>query len=358
MRVFKKKMALSLALAVLVGGLVPQVSWAAQAMPAESVQVAQKATANPLLAKENPAKYAGSVWRIDAENRSRLPHNFRTANSAYRTDADPKKVGEGFEANPPRKGLDTLYASGSAEFSVKEFDKMVPVLKEQAKGPIYIVDLRQESHGLINGTAVNWYGERDWGNLGKSKRAVLRDEKTRLEAVKGKAVTMAKLGKAKKPVNPVTVKAESVMSEEQLVKSHGLRYFRIAATDHVWPSAENIDAFIRFTRKLPKDAWLHFHCQAGEGRTTAYMAMYDMMKNPDLPLTTILSRQYLLGGNYVAYRVATPKVGDWKAAYYNQKADMVAKFYEYVQENHAKGFKKPWHDWLCEHPDTFQRHLI
>ena len=224
---------------------------------------------------------------------------------------------------------------------------MVPVLKEQAKGPIYIVDLRPESHGLINGTAVSWYGERDWGNLGKSKRAALRDEKSRLKAVRGKDVTMAKLGKAKKPVDPVTVKAESVMQEEQLVKSRGLRYFRIAATDHVWPSAENIDAFIRFVRKLPKDAWLHFHCQAGEGRTTAYMAMYDMMKNPDLPLTTILSRQYLLGGNSVAYRVAEPQEGDWKAAYYNQKADMVAKFYGYVQENKKNNFAKPWRDWLC-----------
>ena len=75
--------------------------------------------------------------------------------------------------------------------------------------------------------------------------------------------------------------------------------------------------------------------------------MYDMMKNPDLPLTTILSRQYLLGGNYVVYRVAEPQAGDWKAAYYNQKADMVAKFYRYVQENKKNNFAKPWRDWLC-----------
>lgn len=346
MHVFNKKIMCSLAVAALLGGGVPQVSWAAQALPM-SVQSAQSATANPLLAKEDPAQYKGYVWRIDSKDKDKLPRNFRTANSAYRTDADPKKAGEGFEANPSRKGLATLYASGSAEFSAKEFDKMVPVLKEQAKGPIYIVDLRQESHGLINGTAVSWYGERDWGNLGKSKRAALRDEKSRLKAVRGKDVTMAKLGKDKKPVAPVTVKAESVMQEEQLVKSRGLRYFRIAATDHVWPSAENIDAFIRFVRKLPKDAWLHFHCQAGEGRTTAYLAMYDMMKNPDLPLTTILSRQYLLGGNYVAHRVAEPKPGDWKAAYYNQKAAMVAKFYGYVQENRKNNFAKPWRDWLC-----------
>ena len=350
MHVFNKKMVCSLVAAVLLGGgFLPQSAFAAKAPV--SVQTAGDAAANPLLSREDPAKYAGFIWRIDSKDKDKLPRNFRTANSAYRTDADPKKAGEGFEANPSRKGLATLYASGSAEFSAKEFDKMVPVLKEQAKGPIYIVDLRQESHGLINGTAVSWYGERDWGNLGKSKRAALRDEKSRLESVRGKDVTMAKLGKDKKPVNPVTVKAESVMTEEQLVKSRGLRYFRIAATDHVWPSAENIDAFIRFTRKLPKNAWLHFHCQAGQGRTTAYMAMYDMMKNPDLSLGTILSRQYLIGNNYVAYRVAAPKAGDWKAAYYNQKADMVAKFYQYVQEQHADGFRMSWSKWLGQHLD-------
>ena len=347
MHVFNKKMVCSLvAAALLGGGFLPQSAFAAKAPV--SVQTAGEA-ANPLLSREDPAKYAGFIWRIDSKDKDKLPRNFRTANSAYRKDVDPKKAGEGFEANPSRKGLATLYASGSAEFSAKEFDKMVPVLKEQAKGPIYIVDLRQESHGLINGTAVSWYGARDWGNLGKSKRAALRDEKRRLKAVRGREVTMAKLGKDKQPVNPVTVEAELVMTEEQLVKSRCLRYFRIAATDHVWPSAENIDDFIRFARKLPKDAWLHFHCQAGEGRTTAYMAMYDMMKNPDLPLTTILSRQYLLGGNYVAYRVVEPQAGDWKAAYYNQKADMVAKFYEYVQENQKNNFAKPWRDWLREH---------
>lgn len=46
-----------------------------------------------------------------------------------------------------------------------------------------------------------------------------------------------------------------------------------------------------------------FHCEAGEGRTTAYMAMYDMMKNPDVSLKDILYRQHLLGGNYVAYTI-------------------------------------------------------
>lgn len=43
-------------------------------------------------------------------------------------------------------------------------------------------------------------------------------------------------------------------------------------------SPENIDEFIKLYKSLPKDAWLHFHCEAGKGRTTTFLAMYDMMK--------------------------------------------------------------------------------
>ena len=77
---------------------------------------------------------------------------------------------------PSRKGLDRLNISGSAEFSVGEFEKLVSVLKKQANGPIYIVDLRQETHGIFNGNAVSWFGARDWGNIGKNKNDFFKDE--------------------------------------------------------------------------------------------------------------------------------------------------------------------------------------
>ena len=126
MHVFNKTMVCALVAAALRGGgCLPQSAFAAKAPV--SVQTAGEA-ANPLLSREDPAKYAGFLWRIDSKDKDKLPRNFRTANSAYRKDADPKKAGEGFEANPSRKGLATLYASGSAEFSAKEFDKMVLVL--------------------------------------------------------------------------------------------------------------------------------------------------------------------------------------------------------------------------------------
>ena len=43
-------------------------------------------------------------------------------------------------------------------------------------------------------------------------------------------------------------------------------------------------------------SWLHFHCLAGYGRTATFMAIYDMMKNPDVGLSDIVYRQSMTGG--------------------------------------------------------------
>lgn len=345
----KKKILLSLALAAVIGSAAWPVAWAAS--PEHETTAAAMADAT-LSASDGRQQYAGYIWRLDAKDREQLPRNFRTVNSAYRTDVDLKKTGKDFVAKPTREGLSALNMSGSAQFSAGELAVMVPVLKAQAQGPIYVVDLRQESHGFINGDAVSWYGARDWGNVGKTHEAALKDERARLRRIRDKVVTVAKLNGDKQAVLPHHVKAEKVASEEQLVKKNGLHYYRITATDHVWPAPENIDAFIAFTRKLPKDAWLHFHCQAGQGRTTTYMVLYDMMKNPEVPLKDIVSRQYLLGGADVSYTMANPKPGQWKAPYYEEKAGMLPKFYAYVQANHADGFRMTWSQWLAHHPEA------
>ncbi|MDY2905446.1 MAG: protein tyrosine phosphatase, partial [Caecibacter massiliensis] len=95
--------------------------------------------------------------------------------------------------------------------------------------------------------------------------------------------------------------------------------------------------------------WLHFHCEAGMGRTTAFMNMYDMMKNPSVPLKDILYREYEIGGNYTAHTVFHPSPSDWKGPYYNEKSRMIRLFYQYVQENYQTNFARSWSSWLKVH---------
>lgn len=103
-------------------------------------------TSLPALA---PAAYRGHFWRVDAENDAGLPRNFRTCQSSfhgvehkYASEVDPSYI-------PSRKGLDDLHISGSGQFSARQFDALVHELRKKTKGPIYDVDLRQESHGFL-----------------------------------------------------------------------------------------------------------------------------------------------------------------------------------------------------------------
>ena len=115
-----------------------------------------------------------------------------------------------------------------------------------------------------------------------------------------------------------------------------------------------IGIHVPFSVVLPDDAWLHFHCRAGKGRTTSYMAMYDMMRNPQVPCEDIISRQYLLGGAYLAFELQNPQPSQWRAKYYQEKAQMIRKFYQYVQENRQSNFKMKWSKWLKAHRDSLK----
>jgi len=287
--------------------------------------------------------YEGYVWRIDTKNVEKLPRNYRTSNDELKV---PEKVNKEMDVSyiPSLKGMDTLHISGSAQCSQLEFNQLMANLKPMALGPIYVVDLRQESHGLLNGNGVSWYGDRDWSNINKTYEHVLIDEKTRLKESLHKNVVLSVLDDEKKAAEPQVEKITSALTEEEMVKNAGANYFRITATDHIWPSSENIDRFMNFVKTLPQNAWLHFHCQAGEGRTTAYMVMYDMMKNPDVSLKDVVYRQYLIGGQYIMFSGSGKN--SWKNDYYAEKSRMIPQFYQYVQETVADGFKVPWSKWL------------
>ena len=288
---------------------------------------------------------AGYIWRIDADDVRGLPRNFRTMedefHAPYKKDMDDSYV-------PTREGLERLCASGSGEFSESGLQSLLEALAERTQMAICIVDLREESHGFFDGIAVSWYGEHDWGNVGLTQEEALADEAERIHGAAGQMTAVAHLGGEKNPLDEHEIFVEEAQTEKELVEAAGLRYKRIAATDHIWPSPAAVDEFVQFYKSLPEDIWLHFHCQAGEGRTTEFLAMYDILKNPAVPLQDILYRQCLLGGSYVAH-VEPEGSTSWKVPYYAEKAKHIALFYRYVQENEGAGFAVSWSAWLLAH---------
>lgn len=271
----------------------------------------------PLVNSENPADFKGFTWRRDVPGKqaeSELPKNFRTFGRS----------------------------SGSAEFTPAQFKAMVSLIREKSGGgPVYDVDLRQESHGYFNEIPVSWYGERDWANLGLSEKKAVAIENQRIKDSLGNLRYIAAVGKNCLPSLGEVIHVNNVMTEQELAEKEGIHYFRIAATDHVWPSAENIDRFIAFYKTLPSNAWVHFHCEAGMGRTTAFMVMYDILKHPGTPLQTILDRQHRIGGYYYG-PWDTDREKSWKGPFYKEKYEMMALFYEYANGNQSK----TWSEWV------------
>lgn len=236
-----------------------------------------------------------------------------------------------------KKVLFDLKASGSGQFSeltIREMLKQIPIPREK----IVVIDLRQESHGFINGTPVSWTdGVHNYANVNKSMEEIIDDENQRLHTVAGTGTII---------INPKKESAsmivETIKSELDVVKENGCSYVRLPVTDHNRPSNDVIDQFIKMVESFPQDAWVHFHCRAGKGRTTTFLVLLDILKNGRTAgFQEILQRQALIGGidlsNY--YKPNAERVRAGKERY-----DFLEKFYLYCSEvpDHAIS----WSDWI------------
>jgi hypothetical protein len=262
----------------------------------------------------------------------------------FRTSKDPIKEAPG--ATPSRGGLDTLNASGSASFSEESLQKM---LKKIPAKKITVVDLRQESHGFLNGLAIEWWESRNAANRGKSLDQIIKDETDRLAALKqdNKAtIERLEIDDQKKTFDkkePIKLPVQSVKSEQEVCKAYDLGYVRIPVIDRERPDDAQVDRFVAFVRELPDGQWLHFHCKAGHGRTTMFLAMYDMMRHAKkVSLDDIIKRQFLIGGIDLA---ADPDKDSWRYALAVERRKFLGKFYQYCKENND-GFKQSWTQWL------------
>ena len=218
-----------------------------------------------------------------------------------------------------------LKMSGSASFTnagAKAIVKVAPV--------VLVVDLRQESHGLINDKPVTWQSDRDWANVGMSPDETIQREKRFLSEVHvGDKVAGSKV--------------RSVETEESLVRSLGQSYLRLAVTDHVRPSNSQVDRFIEAVRNLPPTSWVHFHCRTGKGRTTTFMIMYDMLRSAwNTSLTDILERNKKLSDDFEVTDIDAE--GSWKRPYQEDRVAFFEEFYKYAKAN-PNGAPLWWSGW-------------
>lgn len=204
--------------------------------------------------------------------------------------------------------------------------------------PLWVIDLRQESHGYLNEDAVSWHGVANAANRGKAAESVERDEQQRLAEAIDTNVQAVPMGHYDEAHIPYTF-AEAVTgfaTERHIARKSGLGYVRIAATDMRWPEPQAIDDFVRFYRSLPQEhGWLYFHCQAGQGRTTTFMVLYEILELPDCTADEAIAHQRTLGGADLSS---------------GARYEGICRFAQYVRANRATDFAQSWSDWLSAQP--------
>lgn len=248
-----------------------------------------------------------------------IPKNFRKT-----SDLATIKENKNLNLN----GLDKLNISGSQQFS--EFNLPLLVKAIGTSMPITVIDLRQESHGFINGHAVSWANLKNNANEGLSREQVLADEASKLKSIKLNE-PMSFYNKPNQTIVPI-----KVQDENELTKSNSLSYSRITVRDGGIPSDEMVDYFVGLVKSSYQNSWLHFHCKAGVGRTTEFMIMYDMIKNyKGASADDIISRQLALA-NFTDSNINSFKN--------KERMDFLNKFYEYSKAN-GDSLNVKWSEW-------------
>ena len=225
--------------------------------------------------------------------------------------------------------IPSLNISGSAQFIPSQVENIKNSINKE---DIYIVDLRQESHGFLNDIAVSYYSPSKLLNKGFTSAETLADEESEFGAITpGTEVNLYnKRGKLR---DTITVKTSEI--EPDLVKKHGLNYILFATRDGHIPSPEVVDEFVEFVKNLPKTTHLHFHCAHGKGRTTMFMSLFQMMNNDSgKTLDEILEEQLKAGGIVLTNNTA--------------RAEFLQSFYDYTLENSKDNYKIPYSKWISQ----------
>ena len=245
---------------------------------------------------------------LDTQNCSDMPKHFRKSTDKLNTQNSE-------ELNI--SGLNTLNISGSQQFCEGNLPLVIDSIGNSL--PITVIDLRQESHGFINGSPVSWANALNDATKGLTKDEVMLDEYNKLSSIKLNVPISYYNHKN------VIVVPKKVEDEEHLVNSKSLSYIRIPVTDGKIPTDDMVDYFVELISLQPKNSWLHFHCKQGIGRTTTFMIMYDMMKNSkDVTADDIIGRQLLLA-NFDESHI--------KSFNNNERINFLKNFYRYCKES-------------------------
>lgn len=239
------------------------------------------------------------------------------------------------KVKPTREGLDLLPISASGQFTESNLYLMLMRLENKE---ITIIDLREESHGYVNGLPISWkLPYTTWTNMNKSVDLIEKDETSRLKKMFERKVVVLD-----PKSHPFKLDVYNTYSEKELVKKYRLNYLRLPITENHAPSAATVDRIIQLIQKQRPNEWFHVHCHGGRGRTTTVMIMVDMLINSKkVSYEDIIRRHILLGGTNVE-KMVEPRNPKYKAIL--TRHIFLKRFYRYTSTVDTS--KVSWSEWI------------
>lgn len=250
-------------------------------------------------------------------------------------------------------GLADLKMSGSGAPNTFEWNKILKIIREETNNEVVTIldiDLRQETHGYLNDNSINLSSTYNWINLDKNLEEINIAEHDWLQSINKNStvdnvLTPAQFD-AKDFTHGITLPVKTISSEQSLVESLGYTYLRLPVTDHRTPLNTEVDHFVSLVKNLPSTTWLHIHCRGGKGRTTTFMAMYDMLKNADkVSFDEIIQRQAAVDPFYDLSDIqrSDPNL----SIYYKERYDFLRNFYSYAYAT-FHNYQGTWSDWVAK----------
>ncbi len=284
----------------------------------------------------------------DTTEDTKVIKNYRDAQMVYST----------YQGNT--KGLDTLWVSASAvpnERNMKDIANKIESSSHNKVKKMIDLDLREESHAYINGEAFTLNTDHNWINKDKTHQQSVADEEAWIQSIsrmdKLDNVLTSQQFKDGQFNKGVAVKIGSTHSEQEIAEQYGFEYIRLTVTDHMKPNDIETDRFVSLIRSLPKNTWIHLHCRGGEGRSTTFMAMYDMLQNADqVSFNDIIKRLASVSPYYDLYH--TEHKDPDKTYYYRERLRFLEHFYLFASD-YRRGYAGNWSTWAVENhinPDS------
>lgn len=256
-----------------------------------------------------------------------------TAYSAFESDSEIVLDAKNEKTLPKNLRIDNaLKTLGSSQFSELQLKEVVASLN----APVVIVDLRQETHDFVNGNAVSWMKEKSSGYLPETLSVSNeRAFQNKVENSKIASVYRVKPEKNGHFINQSrsTFPLVTFKTEMQLANQLNVPYIRFPVAYQSVPSDKVVDDFVAFSKSVPNNAWVYFHCRDGIKRTNIFLSMYDMIFNAKHEsFENILHRDYILIPNSTTALNA-------------KETKFLRHFYNYCHTNNDN-YQTHWSDWL------------